>query len=258
MKSILKSFIILLIAFFYAQAQENVESSCITCHVELDSASAIQVQLVSESVHNDKGLSCQGCHGGDPAEDDPDLAMSPKKGFIGAPKKSQVSKVCAKCHSDVDFMRNYDPNVSTDQYTRYQSSQHGLLLAQGDVKVATCIDCHGFHDVKKADNPTSSVFPRNIADTCGKCHADEAYMSGYGIPTDQLSEYKKSIHAEMLYEKGDLSAPTCNDCHGNHSATPPNVEAVGHVCGTCHYMQSEFFASSPHKTVFDEMGIAEC
>lgn len=258
MKSIAKCIIFTAIVFLYANAPLKAESSCVTCHTEIDSLSAVQVSLVENSVHKDLTLSCQGCHGGDPSQDDPDLAMSPKNGFIGAPDRSQVVKVCAKCHSDVNFMRNYNPNISVDQYERYQTSQHGILFAKGDHKVATCIDCHGHHDIKKANDPASSVFSRNIADNCGKCHADAAYMSDYGIPTDQVSEYKKSVHANMLYEKGDLSAPTCNDCHGNHSATPPSVTSVGHVCGTCHVIQAEYFASSPHKAAYDEMGIAEC
>jgi len=258
LKSIAKCIILTAIVFLYANAPLMAESSCVTCHTEMDSLSAVQVSLVENSVHKDQALSCQGCHGGDPSQDDPDLAMSPKKGFIGAPDRNQAVKVCTKCHSDVNFMRSFDPNISVDQYERYQTSQHGILFAKGDLKVATCIDCHRHHDIRKANDPASSIFSKNIVDNCGKCHADPAYMSDYGIPTDQVSEYKKSVHAKMMYEKGDMSAPTCNDCHGNHSAMPPSVKSIAHVCGTCHYTQAEYFAASPHKAAFDELGFAEC
>jgi predicted CXXCH cytochrome family protein len=71
-------------------------------------------------------------------------------------------------------------------------------------------------------------------------------------------KYSQSVHAEALLKKRDLSAPTCNDCHGNHGAAPPGITSVGNVCGTCHARQSELFAQSPHKVAFDGLGISEC
>ena len=58
--------------------------------------------------------------------------------------------------------------------------------------------------------------------------------------------------------KQDLSAPTCNDCHGNHGATPPGVESISNVCGTCHAFNAELFAKSPHKKAFDKLKYPEC
>ena len=83
-------------------------------------------------------------------------------------------------------------------------------------------------------------------------------MKPYGIPTDQAQRYAQSVHAEALLKKQDLSAPTCNDCHGNHGATPPGIAAVGNVCGTCHARQSELFSGSPHKSAFETIGVLEC
>jgi len=109
-----------------------------------------------------------------------------------------------------------------------------------------------------AFNPLSSVYPLRVAETCAKCHANSDYISEYKIAHNQFDLYKKSIHAKALYEKQDLSAPTCNDCHGNHGAAPPGVTSVANVCGQCHSRQSELFQNSPHKAAFDRMGYAEC
>ena len=57
----------------------------------------------------------------------------------------------------------------------------------------------------------------------------------------------------LLYEKHDLSAPTCNDCHGNHGAAPPGLTSVANVCGQCHARQAELFQKSPHKEPFDKV-----
>ena len=83
-------------------------------------------------------------------------------------------------------------------------------------------------------------------------------MAQYKIPTDQLEKYKKSVHWNLLSVKGDLSAPTCNDCHGNHGASPPGISWVGNVCGQCHVVNTELFDKSRHAKVFVQMGIPGC
>jgi predicted CXXCH cytochrome family protein len=102
------------------------------------------------------------------------------------------------------------------------------------------------------------VYPLNVAHTCGKCHANAEYMRSYSIPTDQLEKYSNSVHAVALTKKQDLSAPTCNDCHGNHGAAPPGVTSVANICGTCHTRQSDLFQKSVHKAPFEAVELAGC
>jgi hypothetical protein len=83
-------------------------------------------------------------------------------------------------------------------------------------------------------------------------------MAGYKIPTDQPQKFAQSVHARALSVKGDLSAPTCNDCHGNHGAAPPGVSWVGNVCGQCHSVMAELFAKSAHAAAFTQMGVPGC
>jgi hypothetical protein len=97
-----------------------------------------------------------------------------------------------------------------------------------------------------------------VAETCGRCHADAAYMQSYGIPTDQLQQYQESVHWHTLSVQGDLSAPTCNTCHGNHGAAPPGIAWVGNVCGQCHTVQADFFNHSAHAAVLVTLGVPGC
>ncbi len=249
---------VLFLAMSWCMAQNQPVNTCVSCHQQQDPPLSTPVEQMKGSVHDHPQLGCVGCHGGDASEENPELSMSRKEGFVGKPSASGIPKLCAKCHSNATYMRNFNPNISVDQYERYLTSQHGLLLAKGDMKVAVCTSCHGIHDIKRADDPTTLVFPTNIADLCGRCHANGDYMKGYSIKTSQVNDYKTSVHARMLYEKGDLSAPTCNDCHGNHGAMPPGIASIANVCGTCHFVQADHFSSSPHKPAFDELGISEC
>ncbi|MEW5976349.1 MAG: cytochrome c3 family protein [Acidobacteriota bacterium] len=232
--------------------------TCVACHTQMEGALAAPVTQMQDDVHHQRGLSCADCHGGDASQTDPVLAMDPRKGFVGKPKPKAVQSFCGECHSNADFMKKYNPSLRVDQEAEYKTSVHGKLVAKGDGKVATCISCHGFHGVRAVKDPNAPVYPTQVADTCGRCHASPDYMRPYSIPTDQVAKYHTSVHAEALLKKQDLSAPTCNDCHGNHGAAPPGVTSVANVCGTCHSRQAELFQASPHKPVFDAMQLGEC
>jgi hypothetical protein len=312
---------------FLAKATAKPDN-CLTCHRGIgDEAGA----KYAGDVHFAKGISCAGCHGGDPSTDDQEKAMSAVNGFLGVPKGDDVSKTCQRCHSDAQamketfrsaigvnqaedlaasvhgksavsgkermvqcvtchgvhsikriadpkspvnplnvnatcakchssavFMRSYNPSLPIDQEEKYRTSVHGTKLAQGDAKVAVCSSCHGSHDILTAVDAKSHVNAMNIPATCGKCHADASYMKDYAISTDQLQEFRTSVHGQALLVKHDLGAPSCNDCHGNHGAAPPEVESISKVCGTCHAMNASLFAGSPHKKAFDELQLPEC
>jgi hypothetical protein len=241
-----------------AAAQQRAES-CVTCHLEIgDDRLAKPVREFAGDIHAAKGFGCVSCHGGDAKEAGME-AMDSAKGYIGKPERKQIPQVCGRCHSDARFMKRYNPALRVDQVIEYATSVHGRRLRDlGDPKVATCVNCHPAHAIRPPSDPRSSVHPLRVAETCGGCHADGKYMEAYKIPTDQLQKYKGSIHWKTMVDKGDLSAPTCNDCHGNHGAAPPGISWVGNVCGQCHTVMAELFAKSLHAKVFTQMGAPGC
>jgi predicted CXXCH cytochrome family protein len=248
--------LIILALFGVASAQKK--NSCLECHIKLEGKIGDPARRINTDIHLSRGLACNDCHGGDPNADDKNAAKDPRKGFIGKPKTTDIPAFCGKCHSDANLMKKFNPSLRVDQEREYATSVHGKLLKTGDLKVATCISCHGVHGIRAVNDPLSSVYAANVAETCSKCHADASYMQSYKIPTDQYAKYKTSVHAKALYERQDLSAPTCNDCHGNHGATPPGIASVANVCGQCHARQAELFQASPHKAPFDKMQLGEC
>ncbi len=142
-------------------------------------------------------------------------------------------------------MHRYAPQQRVDQYAQYQTSVHGKRIASGDTAAAVCMDCHGVHGILEVKSPLSPVYPLQLPETCARCHADPQHMAKYKIPTNQYSDYRKSVHWEAVEKRGDLSAPTCASCHGNHGAAPPGVNSVAAVCGTCHVMMEELYDKSP-------------
>ena len=241
-----------------ADGQPQSET-CAVCHLAMGVEKLTQpAELYKADIHAAKGFGCVACHGGDGTIGGLE-SMDRKKGYIGKPTHAQVVEVCGRCHADANFMRRYNPSLRVDQVTEYYTSVHGRRLReQKDEKVANCASCHKPHSIRPANDARSTVHPARVAETCGACHANKDYMAPYKIPTDQLEKYKKSVHWKMISAKGDLSAPTCNDCHGNHGAAPPGISSVVNVCVQCHPVNTEFFNKSPHSKIFVQMGIPGC
>jgi len=310
---------------------QQVVNKCMTCHLEdVEESNTEPAHLFSQDIHFVKGITCAGCHGGDPTTDDDEVAMSKEKGYIGIPTKAERYKVCIKCHSDAkkmkalgsniptdqfeqlkgsihftksinaktpiadcvtchsvhniasvkspkstvyptrvpylckschsnaSFMKQYNPKLPVDQYSKYRTSVHGKQNAKGDPKVAECVSCHGNHGILTVKNSKSPVYPTNVPKLCSSCHSNSKLMDKYKLPHDQYDKYVQSVHGEAMFVKQDLSAPVCNDCHGNHGAVPPGVESISNVCGTCHAFNAELFAKSPHKKAFDKLNYPEC
>ena len=237
------------------QAKKN---SCLECHAMLPDKLEVKAERFATDIHSQKGLDCASCHGGDPSQDDAEKAMSAGAGFKRGITRKQVPGMCGTCHGDAKYIRGFNPSLRTDQLSQYRTSVHGKRLAGGDEKVAVCTDCHSVHDIHSPRDSRSTVHPTQVAETCAKCHGNAEHMKSYKIPTDQFASYKASVHFEALAVRGDLSAPTCNTCHGNHGAAPPGIASVENVCSTCHVFQAQLFDTSPHKAAFAGMGIAAC
>ena len=201
-----------------------------------------------EDVHATAGLTCESCHTG----------QIDQSGTYQAPRRTEIATLCAKCHSDAAYMRQFDPQVRVDQFAQYLTSVHGKRMASGETRVATCSDCHTAHGVRRVSDARSPVAPLNVAKTCASCHADAARMTPFGRDAAPYGDWSAGVHAGALIKRGDASAPTCNTCHGSHGATPPGVSEVATVCAQCHVREAELFRTSPKKAIFEAIGQSEC
>jgi hypothetical protein len=249
--------------------------SCVVCHRQggflwAETTPVVDEKAIAGDIHWQKGLRCHDCHGGSPAlesfknhRDDPT--------FRSVGSRESIPGFCGHCHSNIDYMREYNPSARTDQEAEYWTSGHGRRLKastegenpQIDMAVATCVDCHGHHGILAANDSGSPVYPTHVAETCSRCHSDVQRMNGRTyhdrpLGHDQFDQWKLSVHGRAMLEKGDLSAATCNDCHGNHGALPPGVNSVANACGTCHGKIAKLFADTLMKHRFEESGLPGC
>ncbi len=233
------------------------KDSCLDCHRALeDRRLSGPTKNFAQDIHAVRGLGCAGCHGGNPS--DPEMtAMDPDKGFKGAPARKDIAELCASCHANAEYMKHFNPQPYIFSMAEFRTSVHCKKIEEGDPKVATCTNCHGVHGILPHKDPRSPVYRQNVPFTCAKCHNAE-YMKGRTVPTDQLALYRTSVHGIALLEKGDLSAPACNNCHGNHGAVPPRTRDISLVCANCHGREGELFAQSKVKATLEFEGKRGC
>jgi len=243
---------------------DSISVRCAVCHADGEKMRRLHSTLPTNqysglqgSVHGKLSTTgkemiaqCTTCHGahGIVAVKDPASPVYPLN----------VVATCASCHANTALIRSYNPNLPVDQAEKYRTSVHGARNAAGDSRAAACANCHGSHSILSAKDVKSTVYPTTLPKTCAGCHSSAEHMKGYGIATDQFEKYARSVHGIALLQKGDLGAPACNSCHGNHGATPPGVASISKVCGTCHALNADLFSASPHKQAFDEGGLPEC
>ena len=140
---------------------------------------------------------------------------------------------CISCHADVtakhpDDNRAVAPvncaRCHAGQAESYGASVHGLARKAGHEDAATCVDCHGSHNILPPTSPESPLHFVRQARTCGECHPNEAH------------DVAVSVHGKAM-ATGIRDAPTCTDCHSEHK-----IEAlkdgspleISDVCSRCH------------------------
>ena len=188
---------------------------CLLCHTKPDQvwtlpsgetlSVTIDPTVLAHSVHGEDveggALACADCHG--------DFRYPHQSGNARSIREFQIERYasCRTCHEE--------------QYTRAQDSVHGAFLREGRMEAATCVDCHGGHDIQSPNEPR-----QRISLTCGSCH---------GVI---FEEYRTSVHGAALLDENNPDVPTCIDCHGVHDIHDPTTAEFRtdspELCATCH------------------------
>ncbi len=140
--------------------KRNVPNTCGKCHtlIKEEYFKGIHGKALLKRIY--ETAVCNDCHREHDifSPEDPRSALNPKN----------VVSTCEKCHADVTIMKKY--GVPVRQVEAFKESFHGIALEYGIVKSANCVSCHGYHDILPSRDPESPIHPKNLANTCGKCH----------------------------------------------------------------------------------------
>ena len=207
---------------------------CLTCHeddtLKRANGTALTVPRAAFAASVHGPLACVDCHA--------DLAHAE------LPHPEKLAKVdCSSCHAD--------------EVALYKQSAHAAARAGGADVAATCVSCHGTHDIRGSKDPQSRTYHLNIAKTCAACHGNAAVIAkGHIASGDVASVFADSIHGRALSRSGLLVAPTCTSCHGPHDirkkSDPASRVAMANVpatCAKCHAGIGEQFGGSVHSAV---------
>ncbi len=125
----------------------GVSASCgESCHTD-------QLEAYAESIHgqetikknNPKSAVCTDCHNSHSVVN-----------TSGDPFKVAISAQCGSCHEA--------------NFASYKATYHGQISTLGYSYTAKCYNCHGSHEILKADDPNSKVHADNRMKTCRSCH----------------------------------------------------------------------------------------
>jgi cytochrome c553 len=105
---------------------------------------------------------CTDCHG--------EHTIRKKEDPASSVYKTSLYSTCGDCHASEKITEKY--GISADKIETYEESYHGIAVQFGEKTVANCASCHGVHDIRKQNDPRSSIHQDNIVKTCGKCHQD--------------------------------------------------------------------------------------
>ncbi len=162
----------------------HIPETCGACHRGIAETYAGSVHGVAITRGNTDAPVCTDCHG----EHNILKHTDPNAPVAAANVSAQV---CSPCHSSVRLSQKY--GIATDRFKSFSDSYHGLAIRGGSVQVANCASCHGFHDIRRSDDPASSINKTNLAATCGKCHPGANARFAVGAVHVVMSEEQEPL-----------------------------------------------------------------
>lgn len=203
----------------FAMSKTRLTEGCGQCHQKardhfVESAHARPLAGTNEA------LTCLTCHG--------DPLIAEKVPTSLAQQKLAQVRLCESCHVET-------PDVASQVLRRtkfvasFDRSVHGAALQAGNDEAASCVDCHGAHEMNRAISSAARMNKQHQPATCAKCHEAEA------------RDFESSVHAVALH-KGNADSAVCTDCHGEHDirahsdpTSPVHASNLAQqVCASCH------------------------
>ncbi len=189
---------------------------CGNCHddVQLDFDASSHGQALNRKAS--AAPECRDCHGvhGIRSPKDPQSSVY----------KTSIPSTCGQCHREGAPIARYGKLRDQDVRQNFSQRIHGEGLFGKGLKVAaTCSDCHSSHSVLPHSDPRSSTAPRNVTDTCLRCHSG-------------VERIHVQVIREDLWKSEPIAIPACTDCHRPHLERKDTVRVsvADDNCLRCH------------------------
>jgi nitrate/TMAO reductase-like tetraheme cytochrome c subunit len=164
----------------YTKYKESSHSSysCQACHGQINPASMPATGVKLRDLRELTNTRCIGCHQQQVA-----VLGKSSHGLNAAQKGKRV--YCIDCHGSHYIVGNQIVNSQISRQNlvetctkchegkekvSYLNSLHGRALTLGSRQTATCVNCHGSHQILGPLDPNSLVYRKNTPQTCAKCH----------------------------------------------------------------------------------------
>ena len=158
----------------------NVAKTCGKCHLGIE-------KLYLQSVHGQLlllgkagGAVCTDCH-----------TAHQIQTAQGGHYRAGSDERCGGCHQE--------------QLKYYRETYHGKAMALDSAHrasgVATCYDCHGYHNVFRTADPRSTLSSSNIVQTCQQCHPGATPSFAQFDPHANAHDGKNypGLHAVLIF-----------------------------------------------------------
>jgi hypothetical protein len=188
--------LVLLFTLAQAAAFAYTTQECIDCHQTGSTKSKLHISIdeFNASVHAEEA-ECQECH--TLVEDESHKTTA-----------GSGATDCSGCHE--------------------QGNPHG----RGS-KIGTrpqCYSCHTRHGMLAKDDPRSSVYSKNLKETCRSCHPTESGQTDYfsWLPSLQVASHSKQDFSQVY------ARTNCLGCHQGGGAHGEQETINDQTCFICH------------------------
>ncbi len=112
--------------------------------------------------------------------------------------REKVPEICGQCHANEDLMKKYGlyPGVVNSYLEDFHGvtlklyrKQKGTSASAKRSSIATCVDCHGVHNITKTTGAGTTIVKTRLAKQCQVCHAG----ASNNFPDAWLSHYEPSL-----------------------------------------------------------------
>lgn len=176
-----------------AGVSARAADSCIDCHrravLPLDREH--DYAQWEKSAHGKAGVSCHGCHGGDPTRTGPNAhkGLLPSSDPASPIYFSKVPETCGTCHAE-------------ELQAFRKSAHHKELMRSG--KGPNCVTCHG-------SMANEILTPKQLETTCSLCHRKPMGARPALMALNNASAAVERLGAQVLRSSAD--SPETKETH---------------------------------------------